>query len=206
MNSRFLIIHPGGVGGCFAGIAGDSKSSPALWCRGRCPRGDSTDRRISCPLSGNRTRIPRRGRALKRCVGRDHPAKAALDEWLRTCGLAIAWMSDHDGHLSTTLSDRGVSQIIIGSPLTERLRSIHQSDRILETLSELKLDPPSEQPLNIPEAAIIAGRRALNRAGVSGIRHMWSFIPVVEAYTSAASQPLWWTQSAGRTAKDWYRL
>ena len=96
--------------------------------------------------------------------------KSVLDEWLRMCGLAIAWMSDHDGRLSTTLSERGVGQTIIGSPLTAPLHSIHQSDRILETLRELKLDPPREQQLTIPETAVIAGRRALNRIGLSGIQ------------------------------------
>lgn len=168
MNSRFLIIHPGGIGDVLLALP----AIRSLRRRYGVEEGALVATRpigeflVLCQEIGRA--FPIEARALSDVWGGTIQPESALDEWLRTCGLAIAWMSDHDGHLSTTLSDRGVSQIIIGSPLTERLRSIHQSDRILETLSELKLDPPSEQPLNIPEAAIIAGRRALNRAGVSG--------------------------------------
>lgn len=167
MNTRFLIIHPGGIGDVLLALP----AIRSLHRRYGVEEGALVTTRpigeflVLCQEIGST--FPIEARALSDVWGGTIQPESVFDEWLRTCSLAIAWMSDHDGRLSTTLSERGVAQIIIGSPLTEPLRSIHQSDRVLETLSELKLDPPSEQSLNIPETAIIAGRRALNQAGVS---------------------------------------
>ena len=168
MNARFLIIHPGGVGDVLLALP----AIRSLHRRYGVEEGALVVTRpigeflVLCQEIGRA--FPIESRALSDVWGGTNQPESVLDEWLRTCGLAIAWMSDHDGRLSTTLSERGVDQVIIESPLTEPLRSIHQSDRFLETLSDLKLNPPSERPLNVPETAITAGRRALNQAGMSG--------------------------------------
>ncbi len=168
MNTRFLIIHPGGIGDVLLALP----AIRSLHRRYGIENGALMATRpigeffVLCREIGRA--FPIESRALSDVWGGTIQPESVFDEWLRACGLVIAWMSDHDGRLWTALSERGVGQIIIGSPLTKPLRSIHQSDRILEALSELKLGPPSEQPLNIPETAIIAGRRALNQVGVSG--------------------------------------
>ncbi len=168
MNARFLIIHPGGVGDVLLALP----AIRSLQRRYGVKEGALVATRpigeflVLCQEIGRA--FPIESRALSDVWGGAIQPEPVLDKWLRTCGLAIAWMSDRDGRLSATLSERGVGQIIIESPLTEPLRSIHQSDRILETLNDLKLDPPSERPLNVPEKAITAGRRTLNQAGMSG--------------------------------------
>ncbi|MET0516459.1 MAG: glycosyltransferase family 9 protein [Nitrospiraceae bacterium] len=169
-KAKILVIHPGGIGDVLLAL-------PAIRSlRRRYGLGQVAlmagravgELLVRCQEVGKL--FPLESREFSDLLGGTIGSRSAADKWINACSLIIGWMSDHDGCLSAILSERGVAQIIIGSPLTGPFRSTRQSDRILETLRELKLDPPGEQPLNIPEAAIIAGRKALNGAGVGGHR------------------------------------
>lgn len=78
--------------------------------------------------------------------------KEPLHQWLGRCDLAVCWMADPDGRLSGTLRALGVGTVIARSPNSAACRSLHQTDRFLDTVqgvagiscvrSEMSLNPP----------------------------------------------------------------
>ena len=76
-------------------------------------------------------------------------------------------MADRNGRLAGGLAALGVRDIVVRSAMTGGRDDSHQSDRYLEAAECAGFEVGSKEPLYLPESMEMAGRAALEGAGVS---------------------------------------
>jgi ADP-heptose:LPS heptosyltransferase len=72
-----------------------------------------------------------------------------LRKWLSRCDVAVCWMTDPEGVLSTTLREVGVRHVIVRSPHSPTCRALHQTDRFLETVREVAGTSKAREAMNM---------------------------------------------------------
>jgi heptosyltransferase III len=78
------------------------------------------------------------------------PEHPALKDWLGRCDFAVAWTKDEEGLLVAALTNGGAASVVVQSPFSSALKSVHQSDRFLESLREPADDPAAMCRLAVP--------------------------------------------------------
>lgn len=110
--------------------------------------------------------IPVRGAACTDLFAGAVPASTELGCWLKACDCAVAWINDEGGTLATVLRSCGVLEMWIQSPFSPELKSVHQSDRFLETIGETMEDASVDGQMQIPSDLMEQGQVHLERIGI----------------------------------------
>jgi len=90
-------------------------------------------------------------------------------EWLGRCDLAVCWMADPEGRLSSTLQGLGVGRLIVRSLASSGSEAVHQEDRFLETTRDVAPVERVGGSLHLPAPVIAEGRARL--AAVAPFSH-----------------------------------
>jgi hypothetical protein len=104
--------------------------------------------------------------ALAELLAGDRASRSPFITWLRNCGFAQCWMQDQDGTLRAALAVHGVLKVGISSPMSDRWKSRHQTDRFLEAAQCLGLQVDADRPLRTTDGMEERGHAALVGAGV----------------------------------------
>ncbi len=94
------------------------------------------------------------------------PTSGDLRLWLERCDLAVAWVQDVDGTLTSTLRCCGAKETVVRSPFTKELQTRHQSDRFLEVISGIVSVTSLDRGLCIPSHLWERGRAHLECEGI----------------------------------------
>lgn len=78
-------------------------------------------------------------------------------DWLGRCDLAVCWMADQEGRLSSTLQDLGVGRVIVRPLATWESGGMHQEDRFLETVRDVGPVGRDEERLCLPDTVVAQG-------------------------------------------------
>ncbi len=157
MRRTIIIVHPGGLGDLLLAV-------PAMRrLRVRYPhhrvvllaQPEASAFLQVCGLVDDWTTL--QGMDCAALFGGLQPEHPALKDWLRRCDFAVAWTKDEAGTLGAALTGAGVASMVVQSPFSSTLKSVHQSDRFLESLGEpaddLTMIHRIAVPLNLREAA-----------------------------------------------------
>ncbi len=82
-------------------------------------------------------------------------------EWLGRCDLAVCWLADPEGRLSSTLQGLGVGRVLVRSLASSESEGMHQEDRFLETARDVAPVERVEERLHLPDVVIAKGRARL---------------------------------------------
>ncbi len=110
--------------------------------------------------------IPVQGAACADLFAGSVPASTELGHWLKECDCAVAWMNDEGGTLATVLRCCGVRELWIQSPFHPELKTLHQSDRFLETIGETVGEGSLDGQMQIPSDLVERGQVRLERVGI----------------------------------------
>jgi heptosyltransferase III len=94
-------------------------------------------------------------------------AGAAMHQWLLRCDVAVAWMADTDHHLGSALRTFSITHVIVASPHSPGYRSVHQTDRFLETVSSLAPMRVHGTSLQVPRDIVCDATSRLSSIGMS---------------------------------------
>ncbi len=157
MRRTIIIVHPGGLGDLLLAV-------PAMRrLRVRYPhhrvvllaQPEASAFLQVCGLVDDWTTL--QGMDCAALFGGLQPEHPALKDWLRRCDFAVAWTKDEAGTLAAALTGAGVASMVVQSPFSSTLKSVHQSDRFLESLGEpaddLTMIHRIAVPLTLREAA-----------------------------------------------------
>ncbi len=98
----------------------------------------------------------------------DDSVHVAYKHWLRGCDLAVGWLQDAEGIITTTLRGLGVPRICVRSPFSSSLLSEHQAGRCLEVLEGKPASEVKGDPLILSSHVRQCGRHLLQRVNWSG--------------------------------------
>ncbi|TLY30697.1 MAG: glycosyltransferase family 9 protein [Nitrospirae bacterium] len=166
MRRTMLIIHPGALGDVLLSL-------PALrGLRGRYPShgvGLVTSGQVGNLLQACDEMdvvFPLESDALASLLAGPEPVSPPLREWLARCDLAVCWMTDSDQRLYSVLRELGVSQVIQRSPLSSVCETIHQTDRVMETVRDVIPTGDYSWKLLVPDQMVMAGKARLAGLGI----------------------------------------
>lgn len=177
MRRTVLIIHPGALGDVLLSL-------PALrGVRGRYPghgvglvaRGEVGNLLQACDEVD--MVFPLESDALASLFAGPQSVSPPLRKWLAHCDLAVCWMTDSDQRLYSVLRDLGVSRVIQRSPLSSPCESVHQSDRVMETVRDVIPNGDYGWKLLVPDQIVVAGKARLVGLGIIGDRSIVAVHP-----------------------------
>ncbi len=87
---------------------------------------------------------------------------------LAGCDLTVVWQADPDGACASALQRLGIKRIIVESPFSSRLRTNHQSERFLETLSPSASIREGSSSLQLPDEVLELGRSIVHCLNIRG--------------------------------------
>ena len=167
-----LVIHPGALGDVLL-------ARPALaLCRQRFPLHELS--LIATEAIGrvllNAGEIDRlftleRNHLGLLCAGRQFLGWE-FQSWLADCVRVIGWLGDEGGQIRRTLREGGVKEIVMQSPSSEQLQSVHQAARFLETLGAEAGTEPLPHRLHLTPFILGLGAELLKNAGLAGQTHL----------------------------------
>lgn len=85
----------------------------------------------------------------------------AYKQWLRGCDLAVGWLQDSEGTITTTLRGLGIPRVCVRSPFSSGLLSGHQAGRCLEVLEGKPVTEVKGHPLILSSDVRECGRHLL---------------------------------------------
>lgn len=177
MRRTVLVIHPGALGDVLLSL-------PALrGLRCRYPShgvGLVTSRQVGHLLQACdevEVVFPLESDALASLLAGPQSVSPPLREWLAQCDLAVCWMTDSDQRLSSILRELGVSRMIQRSPLSSVCETIHQTDRVMETVRDVVPTGDHGWKLLIPDQIVAAGKDRLAGLGILGNRSIVAVHP-----------------------------
>lgn len=100
-----------------------------------------------------------------------------LRDWLARCDLAVCWMTDSDHRLCSLLRELGVSQVIQRSPLSSVCETIHQTDKVMQTVKDVVPTGDYGWRLLVPDQIGAAGKARLAGLGILGNRSIVAVHP-----------------------------
>jgi len=75
---------------------------------------------------------------------------AEMEQWLSDCDVAVGWMTDPDRSLHAALRKFHIEHILVATPHSPGYRSVHQTDRFLETITSIVSMPSPSHALQLP--------------------------------------------------------
>jgi len=177
MRRTLLVVHPGALGDVLLSL-------PAIrGLKGQYPNhevGVVTDGQV-----GNLLRacdevqavFPLESGALASLLAGPESVRQMLRDWLIRCDLAVCWMTDSDLQLCSVLRELGVSRVIQRSPLSSVCGTIHQMDRVMETVRDVVPTGDYGWRLLIPDQVILQGKARLAGRGILGNRSIVAVHP-----------------------------
>jgi len=205
MSRTVFILHPGGFGDLLLAV-------PAIQAlRERfashqfllCGQDETTEFLTDCGLVDRW--LSAQSTACTALFGGGAPDDPLVRDWLNCCDLAVAWTGDGAGILAAALKDCGAADVLVESPFTSKLSSIHQSERFLEIVGG-QFSEVWRTPLTVPNAVREQAEALLARLGAprqhplamihpgSGSRHKCVtpavLLPVLEGLEREGMQPL----------------
>lgn len=121
--------------------------------------------------------FPLESDALASLLAEPQSVSPPLREWLAQCDLAVCWMTDSDQRLHSVLRELGVSRVIQRSPLSSVCETIHQTDRVMETVRDVIPTGDHSWRLLIPDQIVAAGKDRLAGLGILGKRSIVAVHP-----------------------------
>ncbi len=134
MRRTILIIHPGALGDILLALPA-MRALRAAFPRhalGLIAQGEVSGLLLACEETDRV--FPIEGRPLANLLAGIDPIDTEVQRWILDCDVAVAWMADPHHTLESALCKFGVRRILIASPHSAVFRSIHQTDRFLESL------------------------------------------------------------------------
>jgi heptosyltransferase III len=91
---------------------------------------------------------------------------AEIEQWLSNCDVAVGWMSDADRRLHSAFLKFQIPHILISTPHSPGYRSVHQTDRFLETIMSIISAPSHRQALQFPHDVMKEAASRLTSIGI----------------------------------------
>ncbi|HKN85843.1 MAG TPA: glycosyltransferase family 9 protein [Nitrospiraceae bacterium] len=88
------------------------------------------------------------------------------EQWLSHCDVAVGWLADPDRSLASAFHAFGIPHILVASPHSPGHRSVHQSDRFLETITSVISKPFQDHALQLPHAVMREATSRLTSIGI----------------------------------------
>jgi ADP-heptose:LPS heptosyltransferase len=108
-----------------------------------------------------------------------------MEQWLSACDVAVGWMADPDRNLHSALLKFHIPHVVVATPHSSGYRSVHQTDRFLETIESIIATPSHGHALPLPHNVIEEVASRLTSIGIepsqslvivhpgSGSHHKW---------------------------------
>ena len=97
---------------------------------------------------------------------------AEMEQWLSVCDVAVGWMTDPDRSLHLALREFRISHILVATPHSPGYRSVHQTDRFLETITSIASTSPHSSALQLPHDVMKEAACRLTSMGIVPSRPM----------------------------------
>ncbi|MDQ6734032.1 MAG: glycosyltransferase family 9 protein [Nitrospirota bacterium] len=91
---------------------------------------------------------------------------AEMKQWLSDCDVAVGWMADSDRNLHSALWKFRIPHIFVATPHSPGHRSVHQTDRFLETIESIISRPSHGHALPLPHNVIEEAASQLTSIGI----------------------------------------
>jgi ADP-heptose:LPS heptosyltransferase len=205
MPRTIVILHPGGLGDLLLAVPaiGSLRERFPAHRLLLCGHDQAAELLVDCGLADRW--ISAQATGCTALFAGMPPDDVLLTDWLKRCDLSVAWTSDDEGRLAAALTGCGAASVIVQSPFTSTLKSVHQSERFVEILGG---EPGSASTplLSLPHATRAEGAAHLAVRGVprerplalvhpgSGSRHKCVkpavLVPVLEGLEALGLEPL----------------
>jgi heptosyltransferase III len=106
------------------------------------------------------------GQSLANMLAGAGSVDAEMKQWLLRCDIAVAWLANSGLDLDVALRQFGIAHILIGSPHSPEYRSVHQTDRFLETITSVVSMRSHRTILQLPHDTIQEAASRLTSIGM----------------------------------------
>ena len=169
MARTIVILHPGGLGDVLLAVPAiralrERFSSNQFLL---CAQSQAAELLHDCGIVDRWISVE--STACAALFGGTSPVDRVLRDWLSRCDLAVAWTHDDAGVLAATLKGCGATAVVVGSPFTLTLSSVHQSDRFSEIIVG-QVGQVVMTTLSVPKALRTQAESYLATCGFAGGR------------------------------------
>ena len=191
MQRTLLIVHPGSLGDVLLAL-------PAM----RALRASFPGHVLGLVAQGGVGRLlltgaevqrmfPLEGHTLANMFAGDASVDAQMEQWLLSCDVAVAWLTDPGLDLDTAFGRFGIAHILVGSPHSPEYRSVHQADRFLETIKSVVSIHSHRTTLQLPHDTIQEAASRLTSIGMSPSRPLVMIHPGSGSRHKCVDPRLW---------------
>jgi heptosyltransferase III len=166
MQRTLLVLHPGSLGDVLLAL-------PAM----RALRAAFPNHVVGLMAQAEVSRLLLIGAEVHKCFSLEGSSlanmladgrfmDAEMEQWLLSCDVAVGWMADPHQILDSVLRQFRIPHILIGSPHSPEYRSIHQSDRFLESIKSVISMRCHHTTLRVPHDTIQEAASRLTSIGM----------------------------------------
>lgn len=166
MSRTLLIVHPGSLGDVVLSLPAIRALQAAFPEHPLGLLAQSEVGRLFNAAGEVHKSFALEGPSLANILAGAHAMDAEIAQWLSSCDMAVGWMSDPDRRLNAAFLTFRIPKIIISTPHSTECRSVHQTDRFLETIMSSISLTFHDKALQLPEDVMKQAASRLTSIGI----------------------------------------